>query len=133
MRRKKFLTMVGVSAIALIFLMNVSNAVNHYGILKNNLWTQVYAQGSNSREAGRSTGGNPYDPCETKYTYHPVVFEDCDAFPFPMPKVVAVSWTCINFGKSDDCFHGYKIYEFNCGIFVSGEYSNSDHRYTCFL
>jgi len=50
--------MVGIIAIALIFLMNVSNAVNHYGMLSNNLWTQVFAQCSSSSGGGGSTSGS---------------------------------------------------------------------------
>jgi len=55
--------MVGISAIALIFLMNVSYAFNHYGMLSNNLWTQIFAQGSTSSGSGGSTSGGGQSSC----------------------------------------------------------------------
>ena len=52
---KKVFSILGIGAIALAFLLNVSYAVDNYGILKSNLSLQVYA--SSSSQGGGGGGG----------------------------------------------------------------------------
>jgi len=131
MTQKKFLPMVGIVVIAIIYFLNVSNAVNHYGILSNNLWTQVFAQGSSSSGGGSSTGGGSYkDPCKT-VTEGWIFWDECDGGYKDCGHYK--KWWCVNFGKEGtDCRIGFELEEYDCeGNLVCEGSSNTDVSYTC--
>ena len=54
---KKFLSLLGISAMLTLFALNVSNALDDYGILKGNLSVHVLAQSSSSNDGGGGPGG----------------------------------------------------------------------------
>ncbi len=55
---KKFLTLIGIGAIALVYALNLSYAMDNYGILKNTLSIDVLAQDTSSGKSssGKGTG-----------------------------------------------------------------------------
>lgn len=56
MNKKVFFKVFGIGTIVAAFLINVNYALDNYGIVKNNLTTQLHAQGSTS--GGGSTSGD---------------------------------------------------------------------------
>ncbi len=54
---KKILISIGVGAVALLYSLNLSYAIDNYGILKNTLSLDVLAQTSSTSGGGSSSGG----------------------------------------------------------------------------
>ena len=152
MKKKLFTTIVGISAFALMFLMNFGHAINDYGILSNKLSPSVLAQGcggggndcggggdDDCGSGGNGCGGggngcgsgNPYAPCETYNTQNITDYEMC--YGTLMIQENRTSWSCRYFGAGGACFIGYSYSLYNCGSLVQHDYSNNDLGYSCFL
>jgi len=59
--KKKFLLLIGLCAIALLFVLNLMYAADNYGIVKNNLSVQIIAQtgsGGDGSGSGSGSGGS---------------------------------------------------------------------------
>ena len=75
---KKILTLIGIGAIALVYALNLSYAMDNYGILKNTLSIDVLAQntssGKSSSGKGTGTGSGTNQPEDDKWT---AFYPDC--------------------------------------------------------
>ena len=85
---------------------------------------------ANIEALAESEGGNPSDPCETKYHYF---YETTQCDSGRIHTVSAIRWTCENFGQGGSCEIGHQLTETDCSGNVIYEYSTTDFSYTCFL
>ena len=130
---KKFLVMLGIGAIALLYLFNVSYAVDNYGIVKGNASIHVLAQsGSSGTGSGSGSGGNYSLPCKT-VNREPVVFPPEGDHCHTLYKSITLSWYCEYFGKGGECHIGHSYTEWECsGLLLYYDYSDTDWtEYSC--
>ena len=75
---KKFLVSLGIGAIALLYLFNVSYAVDNYGIEKSSVSLSVFADGSSgsSGSSGGSSGGGDVNVITCYSTFRLTLIND---------------------------------------------------------